>query len=742
MAVSQDSFQRAKERYDDAREAWRENFERMRLDLQFSNPADPQQWHEKTLAERTGRVTLTLDQTNQFIQQVVNDARQNTPSLTAVPGDYLADKRVAQKQSERLRYLEYVSRAPIAYDTSVEYSARGGLGWFRVVPVIIDQKLNWQEARIVPVHDPLAACIDGDSVEYDGSDAVDGFIEAMMSERAFKAKYPKAKLASFGDSHGWFSSKGVQIAEWFHAEVKRGNKIITGDKETGGNRVEYTENEYWQAAAKLGYKPHVIDTDPQAELGRRVMWRKMSGCEILEETEFPCKWIGLVPVYGHVVWVEGKRYVSGLTRRLMDGQRLHNYAMSSVAENLLEQPKAPFTAPARAIKGYEDHWERLNSGNPSYLPYNDLPDNSDDPPIEKPQRIAPPAFPTAFGTLAQMGVQEMQAGVGMFKSNLGQQSNAISGRAKIADKIEGDTATFHYVDNQRRSLEHLGRILLDMDRRLIDSRRTVRTLSVDDTPGMVTVDPEQTEAVTLDGRGRVVAINPAVGQYDSRVKVGPGYTTVREELKERLVQMGQTNPMLAAALTPILVKLDDLPESDKIMRVCMALLPPNVQQAYNEGEDGEEALPAAAQAQLQALQGKLEQAGTLLQELAAQLQQAKAEAANAQAENALKSRELDIKAAEVGVKAREAETKATEAQADLLRAELEGPQHAEAMAGVVEQVDALAGQIQLTQQQLQAAQQQNAETLDELAQLALRPRVAQVEYDENGRPVRAVGVLQ
>lgn len=660
-APQQDTLQRAKERYDDAREAWRENFERMRVDLRFSNPADPQQWHDDTITERKGRVTLTLDQTNQFHQQVINDARQNTPSLSVTPGDYLADKRVAQKQTERLRYLEYVSRAAIAYDTSIEYSARNGLGWLRVVPVIIDGKLNWQEPRIVPVHDPLSCCIDGDSVEYDGSDAVDGFVEATMSERAYRRKYPKAKVSSFAASDGWFSERGVRVAEWFSVEIQRGNKIITGDPETGDNRVEYTEDDYHKASAKLGYAPHVIETDPQAELGRRVMWRKMSGCEVLEEIEFPCKWIGLIPVYGHVVWVDGKRYVSGLTRRLMDGQRLHNYAMSSLAERLLQEPKAPFVAPARAIDGYEDHWESLNKGNPSYLPYNDLPDNPDDPPIVPPQRLASAQFPSAFAQLAGMGVQEMQSGVGMFKSNLGQQSNAVSGRAKIADKIEGDTATFHYVDNQRRSLEHLGRVLNDMDGRLIDAKRDVRTMSLDNTPGTVTVDPLLEQPVQVDGRGKVVAINPAIGQYDTRVKVGPGYTTVREELKDRLVQMGQTNPALAAALTPILVKLDDLPEADKIMRVCLALLPPNVQQAYNEGdEEGQATIPPAAVAQMQGLQAQLQQAGQFLQALQQQLQAAQ----QAADDTANKARELEIKN-------KEADAKMIEARADMVRAQAE-----------------------------------------------------------------------
>jgi len=750
--MAQDTFQQARERYDDAQEAWRENYDRMREDLRFSNPADPQQWPEKTLEARKNRdITLTLDQTNQFIQQVVNDGRQNTPSLSVTPGDDRANVDVALKQAERLRYFEYRSRAAIAYDTSLEYSARCALGWLRFVPVVVDRENNFQEPRIFAVNDPLSACIDGDSTEFDGSDAAFGFVETTMHERTFKRKYPKARVSSFGETKGWFSDKGVRVAEYFSIDIKRGNRIITGD-DRGENRVAMTEDQYHEVSAKTGTKPRVIETDPQAELGREVKWRKMSGCEILEETDFPCTWIGLIPVYGHMVWVDGKRYVSGLTRRLMGGQRFYNVEMTSLAESLLEQPKAPFLASARAIKGHEDHWARLNKGNPSYLPFNDLPDDPNDPPIAAPQRMSPPTFPAAFANGAQLGIQAMMSSVGMNKSVLGQQSNAVSGRAKVADKIEGDSATFHYVDNQRRSIEHLGRCLLDMDSRLIDSRRTVRTLSLDGKSGTVTIDPDLPEAIVRNEAGKVEAINPRIGQYDTRVKVGPGYTTLREELKDRLTTLGQANPALAAALAPILVKLEDLPEADKITRICLALLPPQVQAAYSEGEDDEApVVPPAVRAEMQAMQGKLEQAGQLLAQLAEQLQQAQGAAQQAagdtqeaQMANALKARELDIKGAE-------ADSKRIEAEADMLRAETEAraAQDQAAAASLSGQVqDIIAAVTQMAEVQAGAAQDVATvgaavgEAKDQIAQLAdlvTQPRVATIEYDEQGRPVRAVG---
>lgn len=755
MPSQQDDFQAAREAYDDAREAMRDNHTRMREDLRFSNPADPQQWHKDTLGEREGRVTLTLDQTNQFIGQVVNDGRQNTPAITTVPVDSKGDPLVAQQANGIIKHLEYRSRAGIAYDTALEYGARNGLGWLIMRPVVVDKEHNYQEPRIFGVHDPLSCVLDADSVEYDGSDAMRGWAEAMMSKRAFERRWPKAKATSFETAaEGWVDQRGIRVAEhWCVTEDKKQTNTI---KLANGGPV-VTEDEYWQLAKQIGYKPDIEGTELVDTVDRNVNWYHMNGVEMLDKTSFPCKWIGLVPVYGHIVWVDGERFICGLTRRLMDGQRLHNYATSSVAETLLEQPKAPFTAPARAIEGHEDHWSKLNTGNPSYLPYNDIDDEGE--PVSAPTRQSPPQFSTGFANISQMGVQEMQAAVGMNRSVLGQQSNAVSGRAKIADKVQGDTATFHYQDNRNRSIEHLGRMLLDATGRLIDTPRQMRILGLDDKPSQVLVDPTMQQAVKRDPAGRVVAINLSLGEYDMRVKAGPSHTTLREELQERLTALGQSSPQLAAALAPLLVKIADLPDADRVARICLSLLPPQVQQAYGDDEQDGANIPPQIKAQMMSMQQQLQQAQQMLQQLAAKLQEAQSANVEAQAAADIKMRELELKSRELDIKEQEA-------QADLVRANAEADStavqaHGEAVAAVTNATDTaqqvqallvtvqqvlgahqeLTSQVQQTQENVGALAEAATGTQDQLEQLAAlvaAPRVARIEYDADGRPVAAV----
>ncbi len=651
--MARDYLIEAKEAYADAKEAVREQHDRIREDFRFSNPSAPEQWDDWARKTRTGRPMHTLDRTNQYIQHVVNKNRERKTSAEIMPADSKADVEVAKRIKGIIRHIEYTSRADIAWDTAADHQARGGLGWVRVTPKIVNPDMNEQEILIQRVTDPTSCLLDANSTEPDGSDSMQGFAETVFTKKAFERSYPKAKLLSF-DTEGWYSEDSVRICEYFKVVEKKSNRLTVSMPD--GQTLTVGEDEYWDLAAKIGFQPQLVDQF--VANNRTVKWCKLSGAEILEETEYPSQWIGLIPVIGHEIWIEGKRYLCGLVRRLMDGQRLHNYEMSALTEALMVQPKAPFMVSGRAVDGREDEWQRLNSGNPAYLTYNDMDDNGQ--PVSAPIRLSPPNFPVAYANSANMAVLEMEAAVGMPKAALGIQSNAISGRAKLADKDAGDTATFHFSDNMRVAKEHTYRIVLDMLPRVYSGRRQAKILGEDDQQSSVQIDDEG-PAVQRQG-GKVSAINLGVGRYDVRVKVGPSFTTIREELGVKLQELGKGNPVLAAALMPMMMKLNDLPEADKIARVAIAMLPPEVQKAYHEEDTAE--MPAAAKSQIDQ-QGQqitqmaqaMDQAAKVIQDLQSQVDtkntEVQAEAKAAMAE--IKAAQADLKAQSDNIKSQERE---------------------------------------------------------------------------------------
>lgn len=613
--MDDDLFQRAKRRIDELKELNRDQHRRFNEDLRFSNPAEPQQWDVRDREARDGRPVLTLDRTNQFIQQVSNDIRQNNNGIEVICADDEADPKAAQVLEDKIRHIEYESRAPVAYDMMGDHQARCGQGWTRVVPIELPGGDGELDLRIMRVTDPTSAGLDPDCQEPDGFGAKWGYIETRMSEAAFKAAYPKAAQVPIGDST-WNTDGFVTIAEYFEVMDEDDSEPADEDDTEDEDNVE----------------PDEADDSSQG----RVRWIKLSGAEILEKTRHPGTMVPLVPAVGYELWVEGKRYLCGLTRRLMDAQRLHNVRMSAMAESLGNQPKAPFLTAAEAIAGYEPVWESLNGGNPSVLIYNHLDESGN--PIPPPSRLSPPAMPVADAQMAQFATEEMQASVGMYKANLGQQDNATSGIAIRSRKMEGDVATFHFPDNHSRSIAQLGRIIVDAIPYVYTKDRLHHTVGLNGERKSVKFSPSMRRSVRADKSGKVVAINPKKGRYGVIVKAGPSYTTQREETSDQLAQMISQNPALAPVLGPMWARMKESPYSDKIAKLLLAMAPPAVQQMEADEHD----IPPQVAAQLQQSEAQMQKMHQLIDMASQKIMELQKQAEDKHTENLAKVAELRI----------------------------------------------------------------------------------------------------
>jgi hypothetical protein len=226
-------------------------------------------------------------------------------------------------------------------------------------------------------------------------------------------------------------------------------------------------------------------------------------------------------------------------------------------------------------------------------------------------------MPGAYAQMSQFAVTEMEASVGMYKSALGQQSNAVSGRAKLADERSSDTSTFHFIDNLSRSIEQLGRVVVGLIPLVYDTERIKHIIGVNDERSMVKINPNMPQGVKLDQKGKVVEINPNVGKYDVRVKAGPSYTSQREETAQQLADMIQAQPQLAPVLGPMWARMKDMPESDRIARLLLAMAPPQVQALESEEDD----IPPQAQAKIQQLEQQLNEMHQMMDMASKKLQE-------------------------------------------------------------------------------------------------------------------------
>lgn len=729
----QDRLQQARERYQDALDAMSENHGRMREDLEFSNPSDPQQWPREAQEIRKGRPCYTFDRTNQFLSQIVNDSRANKPRIQVLPVDSKGDKWTAQVIGGLIRHIEYTSRADQAYDTSIDHSARVGLGWLRVVPEVVRPETNEQEIIIKRIHDPFSVLLEAGSVDPDGADATCGFVTTAMTKKRFEREYPKAKTGGEGwpteRAELWGTQETVTVCEYFYITEKSAEYLTI--QLPDGSRRNIKAGEFAAVEAELGFRPMVLQAYEAME--RKQTWCKMTGAEVLEETEFPCRYIPLVPVYGDELWVEGKRYLSGVVRKMRAAQQAYNMERSAAIEYVALQPKSPFIAPFEAIEAHEEHWQRLNTGNPAYLPYNHIDESGN--PIPPPSRQGPPPMPAAFTALGQIASQDMEASVGMHKANLGQQGNESSGRAIMARQREGDAATYHYQDNLVRSISHLGRIIVDMLPRIYDANRTALILGEDGRQEFVEIKPGSGGAVR-EGK-KTLSVDLSAGQYDVRVTAGASHATQRQEAVFGLQQIlaSPAGAAVAPALIPAMMELQDWPNAEKYARAVKAMTPPEIQSAMEDEEDAPQ-IPPQVQAQMKQMADHIQQLEQMLDAAEQEMGKVEAERQNSQTAAQKVAIDAELGAGKLEIDAHRAETErmrveqdrqaqqlqmlkqaqdAERGESDKARKEQEDASEAEALQALAQQ-QAETSQAIMTLDEAMAAIQKQTAMLGEMVQ--------------------------
>lgn len=615
-----DILERAKKRFAYSLERSSHNREKAKQDIRFaaSSPDDPWQWDETTVQERTRarRPMLVINKMPLHIRQVTNDMRQNRPSIKYRPADDKADVEVAEILNGLVRHIEANSNADVAYDNASQAQVTHGLGYVRVLTDYISPESFDQDIFIVPIKDTFKVFDDPEIEDPAGSDRRFFGLEDYIHEDEFKAQYPKAEPIDWNhlSNDEWYdrANKHVRIAEYYEVEDKDATLLLWANGSTS------FEGDPLPQGVFIGERP----LKTRKSRRRVVCWYKLSGQEVLDKRDIPCSYIPVARFLGNEWVVDGKSYISGLVRNAKDSQRMYNIAVSAISERVLQAPKSPWVTPAEAIEGYEKNWQSANTGNDAFLPYNHV--DAEGNPIPKPERQMPTMVEAGLNQVAMGASDDIKAETGQFDASLGQKSNETSGRAIMARQREGDTATYHYIDNAGQAVRHLGRIILDMIPKIYDTKRVARILGEDGSPANAILDPNQGEALVeqREDSGDIQRIfNPNIGTYDVYTTTGPSFTTRRMEALDAMTSMTQANPQLWQVIGDLMVKSMDWPGADDMAkRLRLTLLPP-IQQEIAGEENGNEVPPQVQMAmdqmskQIQDLGQALENASKHAEEL-------------------------------------------------------------------------------------------------------------------------------
>jgi hypothetical protein len=579
-----------------------------------------EQWPSDVRASRDGynpgagmptvppRPCLTINKLLQPVEQITNQLRQARLAVQFAPKSSGASQEVAEAYEDIARGIQADSRAHLARQWGFERAAKCGRGAYRILTEYANDEDFDQDIVIKRILNQATVYLDPSAQEPDWSDGQWAFVTEDMPWSRYKRAYPKSQLAEaddeeltgLGDEQPLWSrdtptGRMVRIAEYWYIEPNKVS-VTLFTLPDGSERTLEAKDAPEGAMPVLG-----PDGKPLTrELERHtVKFAKINAIEVLEESDWPGKFIPIVPVIGREVNVNGERRWTGIVRPAMDAQRSYNYMRSAQVEGIGLAPKAPYVGYAEVVEGYEAFWDQANVRNFSFLPVKAARDASGAV-LPPPQRnVVEPAI-QAITLAAHEADGDIKATTGIFDPSLGNLSPSDRpGKAILALQKQAEQGTSGYLDNlAQMSMLLEGKILRDLIPKIYnrpgrvvaavgaDEQRSQIMLGapfVKDKGGVRPAGPQDANPKTID---------LSKGEYSVAVTVGKSFTTRREEGVSAMGELAQAAPQLVPMYADRWVKNMDFPGAKEIGDRLEKMLPPELK----DGENGPD--PAALQKQL------------------------------------------------------------------------------------------------------------------------------------------------
>lgn len=589
-----------------------------------------EQWPDEIKRQRTTpgkeRPMLTINKGPAFAKQVINDIRQNRPSIKVRPVDSAADIQTALVMQGLIKNIEQTSNAAVAYDTAAESAVYGGFGYFA-----IDYDYSCGDSFEMDImfrRIANALCVIGDpySQAVDSSDWNMAFEIEVMSEEQFARDYPDADAVGFDAmdakiKQNWTSGKDIVVAAYWKREETEKKILLMSDRTT-------IEADHYTGVAKAAFEASGIKVLRERTIkAHKVKRCVLNGQEILvkrqvyvdgkekevDHYDWPGQYIPLIPVYGEEINFEGKRLFRSMLHDAMDPQRQLNYWETTATELVALAPRVPFVGPKGFAKG-DRRWSTANTENHAFLEY----DPKAGP--NAPQRMSVDSGP-ALGamTQAKQASDNMKAVLGMYDASLGNRSNESSGIAIERRQREGDTGQFHFSDNLMRAVRWGAIVVADLIPHVYTADRIVRVLGDDGMAQNVQLGPRQYPEQPEAQPGQQPAppkigalqgvFDLGMGKYDIQVEAGPSYTTQRQETAEVVKNLMASDPRMIEIGGDILVRNLDIKDGDELARRLKKMLPQQLQ------DNGEPQIPPQVQAMIEQGQVMIQQQAEEIQKL-------------------------------------------------------------------------------------------------------------------------------
>lgn len=559
--------------------------------LSIKGPWDPKEVEARSV-EGQERPCIHLDQLSQYVQALINEAQSNPIAVKCDAVAGVANKGTAQLREDRIRAIEYESKAMLARLTAFESMASHGYGFYGLE---IDFK-DWDDFQKVIRYRTFlnshSIIVDPDAQELDWSDMRFSFVLSWMAREKFKEEFPEAKIHDFGKEHmdaGWSDQYGIQIAEYWYKKWRRRrllqivapsfvkpfkvfeDELDTGFKLPDGREVVLEGYKLTNKQLKLQDGTIWTVKDQRTTMQPQIMMVKSNGVELLNEpVSWPGKRIPIFPMVGKQKYerVGNKvcRVFESYIRKARDAQMLFDFYVSSEAEIVSMTSKSPYKVAEGQIDGYEKMWKNIHKVPQGYVKYKPI--------VEGGALVPPPQRDTSEPPIQALEIgkesarRSIQASVGSYGVTRLDDTNVKSGIAIERLKQQNDMGSYHYMHTLKVMVAEDGRAVNDL---LDDVESDTMEVSLRDVEGNM-----RSQMINVEGKPETMLRLSDEDQFDVTISTGKPYLSQREEAQEigeSVMQNIQTIAMVignerAAALIAHLLKMRTMgPDGEKMIEI-------------------------------------------------------------------------------------------------------------------------------------------------------------------------------
>lgn len=306
------------------------------------------------------------------------------------------------------------SRAPqLALYSSTAY----GLGCM----VLGTEQLQGVEVpALYSMQDIAQVRLDPDSVEIDGSDAMEGAIIELRSKTYIKSKYGE---------------------EWI----------------TGRNRKPRVDT-----SAPHGDDTMAIVTYYKLEDGACTVYKLLNDDFLQPPVQLPISRVPLFPVYGEPVWCDDDKTIyQGLVRKARPVQTIINYCYTQLAERLAQAPKQTWLATVEAVEDLNDGYRNYARNTNPLLLYNRTTADGKTV-LEPPQRLDNRVQYDDINAIIASNLELMQSITGVDARGIIDTGSSLTATEVLFNERSAQTNIRHFFENLRSTMKSVGDCILEM----------------------------------------------------------------------------------------------------------------------------------------------------------------------------------------------------------------------------------------------------------------------------------------